>query len=285
MLVKNRSWSLLIAPSLLRPLRYTSVLVTLIGGCSIGFAPNAWSALRPNGHLSMSPLATESSMHYLVAQNPSPPLLQFGSEGPDVKSIQSLLQLLGYYSDAVDGRYQESTVVAVSAFQSAAGLSEDGILGPTTWEKLLPSITQVQTSQEENTSNSASVASTPSSSSPSTPANTASGSDGNSSASNSDGSAAEAEADSEGNGDGGPTTSSSESVSNEDIRLPTLRLGMRGPAVQNLQERLSTLGLLQGTIDGVFGSQTEESVKSAQRYFDLVPDGVVGPATWRALLQ
>ena len=37
-------------------------------------------------------------------------------------------------------------------------------------------------------------------------------------------------------------------------------------------------------VDGVFGSQTEESVKQFQRIFNLTPDGIVGQATWYKLV-
>lgn len=60
---------------------------------------------------------------------------------------------------------------------------------------------------------------------------------------------------------------------------------MRGSAVSRLQERLRTLGFYNGAIDGVFGAETQTAVQAAQQKFNLEPDGVVGPATWTALLQ
>ncbi|NJL37440.1 MAG: peptidoglycan-binding protein [Leptolyngbyaceae cyanobacterium SM1_4_3] len=60
---------------------------------------------------------------------------------------------------------------------------------------------------------------------------------------------------------------------------------MRGPAVARLQERLRATGFFSGAIDGVFGTETQNAVRAAQRNFDLEPDGVVGPATWGALLR
>jgi N-acetylmuramoyl-L-alanine amidase len=60
---------------------------------------------------------------------------------------------------------------------------------------------------------------------------------------------------------------------------------MKGPAVTGLQYRLQAIGVLKGAADGVFGSETQEAVKAAQRKFNLTPDGVVGPATWVGLLQ
>lgn len=39
------------------------------------------------------------------------------------------------------------------------------------------------------------------------------------------------------------------------------------------------------TVDGIFGSRTEASVIAFQEVFDLTPDGIVGPATWYALVR
>ena len=39
------------------------------------------------------------------------------------------------------------------------------------------------------------------------------------------------------------------------------------------------------TVDGVFGPSTANAVQSFQRQTDLLPDGVVGEATWDALYR
>jgi peptidoglycan hydrolase-like protein with peptidoglycan-binding domain len=70
-----------------------------------------------------------------------------------------------------------------------------------------------------------------------------------------------------------------------DIDLPVLRIGMQGPAVARLQDRLTALGFYSGMIDGIFGPETLAAVQLAQRNYELDPDGVVGPATWTVLLQ
>jgi N-acetylmuramoyl-L-alanine amidase len=60
---------------------------------------------------------------------------------------------------------------------------------------------------------------------------------------------------------------------------------MRGSAVNGLQMRLQAIGVFSGAIDGVFGAETQEAVKAAQRNFNLDADGVVGAATWAALMK
>lgn len=70
-----------------------------------------------------------------------------------------------------------------------------------------------------------------------------------------------------------------------------LRRGSSGPAVVVIQVELNRISQNYPAIpklaatDGIFGSQTEASVKAFQEIFDLTPDGIVGPATWYALVR
>lgn len=67
--------------------------------------------------------------------------------------------------------------------------------------------------------------------------------------------------------------------------FPILRRGATGETVRGLQSRLRAIGVYNGEVDGVFGSGTEEAVKAAQRKFGLEEDGIVGGATWAAILR
>jgi peptidoglycan hydrolase-like protein with peptidoglycan-binding domain len=72
---------------------------------------------------------------------------------------------------------------------------------------------------------------------------------------------------------------------------PTLRTGSTGPTVGFLQLTLAgdNLGApdwatYTGAIDGIFGPQTEASVRSLQSVKGVAVDGIVGDQTWFAWL-
>ena len=70
-----------------------------------------------------------------------------------------------------------------------------------------------------------------------------------------------------------------------------LRRGSSGPSVVVVQTELNRISQNYpaipklATVDGIYGSRTEEAVRRFQEIFDLNPDGVVGPATWYALVR
>ena len=70
-----------------------------------------------------------------------------------------------------------------------------------------------------------------------------------------------------------------------------LRRGSSGPNVVVIQVELNRISQNYPAIpkienvDGIFGSRTEASVRAFQQIFDLTPDGIVGKATWYALIR
>lgn len=70
-----------------------------------------------------------------------------------------------------------------------------------------------------------------------------------------------------------------------------LRVGSTGPNVVIVQTELNRISQNYPAIpkipvvDGVFGSRTEAAVRKFQEVFNLTPDGVVGKATWYALVR
>lgn len=70
-----------------------------------------------------------------------------------------------------------------------------------------------------------------------------------------------------------------------------LRVGSTGPNVVVVQTSLNRIAQNYPAIpkipavDGIYGSRTEASIRAFQRIFGLTPDGIVGPATWYALVR
>lgn len=70
-----------------------------------------------------------------------------------------------------------------------------------------------------------------------------------------------------------------------------LRRGSVGPNVVVIQTELNRISQNYpaipkvSAVDGIFGAATENSVTAFQEIFNLAPDGVVGPATWYALVR
>ena len=71
-----------------------------------------------------------------VAPTTSTPILKLHSAGDLVVWAQEHLVTAGY-ATAVDGSYGPSTQSAVQSFQTAQGLTADGIVGPATWAALV----------------------------------------------------------------------------------------------------------------------------------------------------
>lgn len=70
-----------------------------------------------------------------------------------------------------------------------------------------------------------------------------------------------------------------------------LRRGTSGPSVVVVQTELNRIAQNYpaipkiASVDGIFGIQTENSLREFQKIFNLTPDGIVGPGTWYALVR
>lgn len=224
-------------------------------GLGMAMLGNPAIAQSPPADPSADPPAAQTE------RSPQRPTLQLGSQGVAVAQVQAMLTLLGYYTGPVDGQYQDSTAIAVATFQQAAGLAVDGVMGANTWAALLPSPNgQAATEPTEPAETPAASAPFPSPSLETPPSESAAP-------------AAPGEAPAE------------EAIAPSTADLPVLRLGMRGSAVERLQERLRVLGVYSAPIDGIFGPATQAAVQDIQQRNRLNADGVVGPATWTVLFR
>ncbi len=72
-------------------------------------------------------------LYWILAKLPMAfALSQYGSNGEEVKQIQTKLKSWGYYNGSVDGIFGSKTYEAVKSFQKKNGLTADGIAGPKT---------------------------------------------------------------------------------------------------------------------------------------------------------
>ena len=61
------------------------------------------------------------------------------------------------------------------------------------------------------------------------------------------------------------------------------KYGSRGDEVKQIQTKLKRWGYYNGSVDGIYGSQTLAAVKSFQRKNGLTVDGIAGPKTLKAM--
>ncbi len=194
----------------------------------------------------------------VVIGNVPTAVLRFGASGLPVKELQYLLNYIGIYypgipSVAESGTFGNDTLQAVKAFQGLFGLTADGIVGPTTWNKLF----DVYRGLVQNSGDtSAPLPPTP----PPTPEPPP------------------------------PTPPTPPSGGKPPYPGAPLKQGSRGDNVKLVQEYLNALStryisIPKLTADGAFGPATFNAVVTFQRLFGLVPDGIIGPATWTALVN
>ncbi len=246
------------------------------------------------------------------------PTLKVGSQGERVSELQAALKLLGFYSGAVDGIYNENMASAVSRFKQAAGLNPDGVVDANTWQRLFPNepiVASTISSPQSALFNSAANFPVPTqpnnvtrviNPSPNPPKKAASqivnSNPEPKPANPKQGTTPRVQKTPNRTGQttrtqsatrteqttrtqSNPSTKRTPGIQYTSEGWPILRVGMRGSEVVKLQERLQKLGFLDGGIDGDFGETTEIAVKATQKRYGLEADGIVGGSTWEILLR
>jgi hypothetical protein len=84
-----------------------------------------------------------------------------------------------------------------------------------------------------------------------------------------------------------PTTATTTAPPTRHLPAPasTLKPGDTGTQVAVLQRALASVGFSTGKVDGQYGPATTNAVARFQRLFGLTADGILGPATLRALVN
>lgn len=233
--------------------------------------------------------------------------LEKGSEGSEVRSLQTRLKKLGYLSGSVDGSYGVSTEAAVIAFQRNNGLKADGKAGTSTLNKLYSDDAVNAKGSPINTGNG--NGNTDTSQVSSTGYTTLTEGDkgsavkklqqrlkdrgyynGSVDGSFGSGTTAAVMAFQQQNnlrvdGKAGPATQRALYQSNgSGVTYATLREGDTGSAVKNLQYTLYELGYYDSSVDGKYGTTTADAVRAFQIRNKLSPvDGVAGNKTLQKL--
>ena len=238
---------------------------------------------------------------------PSGETLKYGSTGESVKALQRKLKELDYFSGSIGGNYLAQTEAAVKAFQSAHGLTADGVATPEL-QRMILSTNATQTP-------------------PATPAPEPSGTAatvrlGNASSRLNVRASASTSSAIRGtlkNGQSVTVTGTSgawsqitagtisgyvmtsylqgaKADSPETTPAPTpeptaapdgetLKYGSTGESVKALQRALQKLGYFTGSIGGNYLNQTEEAVRAYQLGNGLTADGVATPEIQRMILK
>jgi peptidoglycan hydrolase-like protein with peptidoglycan-binding domain len=220
--------------------------------------------------------------------------LKVGSRGPQVTAIQQSLRLLGYNNVYASGYYDQQTKAAVSQFQRSQRLKADGIVGSRTQSALFQRVLQVQSlprSQPFVLGNRNVL--------PSPPANR-----------NSDIVLLQERLRNSGFYYGpinGVLNSETQQALqrfqqsyglnvNNSIVPPNLAPNFNANSNSSsflpgnpsnntfaIQQRLRELGLYNGQIDGIFGTETDLALRRFQASIGLFPDGIPGSDTLRVL--
>lgn len=97
---------------------------------------------------------TESNDSSLTESIAKPGTLRFGDMGSQVKSLQSNLKKLGYFSGTPTGEFGNVTKESVIKFQKAYSLTADGIAGSKTLQKISAALSGKATATKSNGSSS-----------------------------------------------------------------------------------------------------------------------------------
>lgn len=225
--------------------------------------------------------------------------LEVGDTGSDVRDLQTKLKKLGFYTGSIDGTFGSGTQSAVKAFQRKYGLTADGIAGSSTMSKL-------NTLYKNATSSSSSSSSTDDDALRMGATGTAVKElqtmlkklgyyNGSIDGTFGSGTYSAVRTFQQKNGlivDGVAGSATLKKISSavsaadkkDDAKDDTaddgtLRKGDIGTAVKTLQQNLKKLGFYAATVDGSFGTTTENAVKSFQKKYGLTADGIVGSST------
>ena len=113
-------------------------IAVLLAGCIVLATYMIPTIGEVRREMSLTPTPLPEIPGNVMAVTPDPlaptpePVLRTGSRSEEVKTLQSRLHDLGYYTDEIDGQFGAGTKAAVIDFQKANGLEADGMVGSET---------------------------------------------------------------------------------------------------------------------------------------------------------
>ena len=216
--------------------------------------------------------------------------LEKGSTGSDVKDLQTKLKKLGYYDAYVDGDYGDTTVAAVKAFQKKYNLTADGIAGKETLKKLDSVYENADSAKEDGSLRMGDSGSAVKDLQ--TKLKKLGFYNAYVDGSYGDTTVAAVKAFQKKYNLTADGVAGSETLKKLDTAYKnadsdkddgSLRKGVTGSAVKDLQTKLKKLGFYNASIDGDYGDTTVAAVKAFQKKYNLTADGVAGSETLKKL--
>ena len=226
--------------------------------------------------------------------------IKLGSNGDAVKTLQTKLKEMGFYSAEITGNVGEKTEAAIKAFQRKYGLTADGVAGPQTLAKIDAAYASRGNSSSSSSSSGLKEGSKGTAVSDlqrnlttlgyywaeitgnfGTKTETAVKRFQEENGLTVDGVAGEKTIAAIAKAVANKTGSSSTGSTSGSI----LTLNSQGTTVSQMQTDLKRLGYYYAEITGNFGAKTQTAVKKFQEENNLTVDGVAGPATLQAIAK
>lgn len=221
--------------------------------------------------------------------------LKLNSQGSAVKTLQSNLKALGYYTAEITGNFGTKTEAAVKKFQSDKNLTADGVAGKKTLDAINSALKGGSGSSSSGSSGTVLKLGASGTSVTALQQNLTALGYYYGDITGHYGSMTETAVkkfqkakglSQTGNADSATLSAINTAVSKQggsaatnNVTTGTYREGDSGSVVTEIQTMLKSLGLYTGSISGNFGSLTKQSVRAFQSKYGLTVDGVVGSTT------
>ncbi|HEY9689717.1 MAG TPA: peptidoglycan-binding domain-containing protein [Coleofasciculaceae cyanobacterium] len=117
--------------------RVTHAVARFVGACTARSRRSFWILGLGASAIALGSLAARAAD--CPPRRTELPTLSQGDNGQDVRRLQGILTLLGFYQGTADGQYDAALTSAVRSFQQALNLEPSGTVNAETWAQLLPS--------------------------------------------------------------------------------------------------------------------------------------------------